>query len=112
MILSKVLNNYFQQIDIYKSIIIVDDTYPNINELKEDLLYNDFPVRVYSQNTSRELLDSRMYLVKLSDFNDLINNIDYENITVIFTVDDISHKYVEDNLVNDGKLFKCLIIKI
>lgn len=108
---SKIINTYFEQISIYKSIIVVEDDQDTVN-IVNDLLYHDFPVKEYNVMLDRDWENERMYLVSQSNFGDLLRSIDYENITVIFAIGDKAYDHIHEFLSANRKMFKCYIIRL
>lgn len=108
---SKIINSYFEQISIYKSIVVVNDD-SDENAIMKDLLYHDFPIRDFNAMIERDWENDRMYLVSENSFGDLLNSIDYENITVIFAIGDKAYDYVHNYLSSKRMMFKCYIIRL
>lgn len=108
---SRIINTYFEQISIYKSIIVVEDDL-DTSTITSDLLYHDFPVKEFNVMVDRDWDNERMYLVTKSNFGDLLHSIDYENITVIFAIGDGAYDFIHEFLSVNRKMFKCYIIRL
>lgn len=108
---SKVLTSYFEQISIYKSVIVIDDDVDS-SIIMRDLRSHDFPVKEFNVMEERDWDNERMYMVSKSIFGDLLNAIEYENITVIFAIGCEAYDHIHAYLSTHRKMFKCYIIRI
>ena len=110
---SKVLNKYFEQIDIYKSAIVTSNDCPDKDYIRNDLLNYDFPVKEFKElKGPKDVLDCRMYMLEVRDLDDFLDRIDFENLTIIFVLDEETYDEVNKRLVESRKIFKSFIIKI
>lgn len=107
---STIINSYFEQISIYKSVVVHPPDYDTYGVF-DDLTRKDFPIKEFSTMSDHNWEDERMFLVSSDMFGDFLKAIDHENITVIFCIGD-AYEHVHNILASERKMFKCYILRL
>jgi hypothetical protein len=78
----------------------------------DDLIINDFPIKIFNTMEDRDWENERMFMVNCWDFSDFLKALDYENITVIFCLGVEAYDKVHEVMAQERKMFKCYIIRL
>ena len=103
------INRIFETINIYRSLIIFDDsTRKKMGKLEKELKKKDFPLyEVSSESTAQDVKDQRMYY-KHEDMYDNISRVcDYDSLTVIFCLSQQLFNKIISRLPQKDDLIVC-----
>jgi hypothetical protein len=93
---SESIDSIYQSINIYRSIIIYNDTYNDIiKNLYSNLINNDYPVILLQDDNYDNLDNYRMYIINIKDLYKY--NIIFNTISTIIYLDDKDYNTITNS---------------
>ena len=111
--MQEALNYYFENMNIYRSVIVHDFASDEEEGALSELRSYDFPVVKYNAvDDLNDMLDYRMYMVEVDDMTRFVQTFDMNTVDVIFAVGDAVFERVLEHFELEQRHFKLFVIKI